>query len=156
MQMKKLLNLMMIAVMAVAFSGCSSDDEPEVSSKLYDKVVNTFYNDSKEPVFTPSQVEGVYVAVASSQESSHAFIERLIGESWDGKTKTIALGLAQLGSIQIKENTEDGVYNEIIVNAKDYTPFTLKILDKERANEDNGYTGEGVAFVEVENFSFSE
>ena len=149
--MKKLFQFMLMAVIVAAFNACSSDDEPEVSAAdvkaQYENVVSVLYDaDSKLPRFTPTLTEGIYVASAEDSSVSHRFIEKVIGESWDGQTTDFFLG--EYGSLRLIGGNADmeaeGIYNEIIVNIKGYTPFTLRIIDTERANEDNGYTGTGV------------
>lgn len=153
--MKKLLKLMMLAVMVSAFSSCSDDDEPEAADNTakvqYENIVNMVYDTDGLPRYTPSNHDGIYLAVAADDEVSHHYVEKVIGKNWDGKQTTIDLG--EYGTVKLNGNnpelTAEGIYDEFTVNVKDYTPFTLKIFDKARANDDNGYTSGGVVLIEI-------
>ena len=66
--MTKALKFLFIALTMSIFTGCSSnDDEPENTDiqmkQQYEAIVSRLYQpESGEPIFTASQVEGVYLA----------------------------------------------------------------------------------------------
>lgn len=153
----KIFKLFFFLISVVAFAGCSDNDEPEIpdaqAKQIYETVVSKMYNQqTKTPVFTASNVEDVYMAVAEDAAKSQAFCEKIICGAWNGKDTYINLGA--YGSVKVFETNEslstDGIYNKMYVNVKDYEPFTLLIFDRERANGDNGYSGGGVAIIDVE------
>lgn len=158
MTMTKALKFLFIALTMSIFTGCSSnDDEPENTDmqmkQQYEAIVSRVYQpESGEPIFTASQVEGVYLAVANSQEVSRRFCGFVIGSDWNGTNTTVSLG--DYGSIRLfsadANSQSQGIYHQILVNVKDHRSFTLKIFDKDRVNDDNGYTGTGVAITNVE------
>lgn len=147
--MKKLINLFLIAVIATAFASCSKDDEPGSYEPTYDGVsiylnaVETLYDSEGKPAFTPTAKTGVYVAAAESQAVSANFIKNILeNPDWDGRDVTVSLGEnGESGSLKIVGATQalltNGIYNEIIVDIKDYTPFTLQIITTQQA--ENGY-----------------
>ena len=158
--MKKIFYFFMTAIMAMAVASCSKDDEPGDFKPTYDGVsiylnaIETFYDNTGKPAFTPTGVEGIYAASASSYSQSAAFIANLIeNKDWDGKDVTVKLGQnGEEGSLRIIGETQalisQGIYNKIVVDIKGYTPsYTLEIITEEKA--DNGY-GEGIVIKKLE------
>ena len=142
----------MIFVMTAAVVSCSKDDEPNDYEPTYDGVsillnaIEKLYNSESAPNFTESDIqEGLYLAQADSYQDSYNFIAELIeNPKWDGKDVTIKLGEnGEEGSLKIfgkyNDVVDSGVYNRIIVDIKEFTPYTLDILTKEAAeNRENG------------------
>ena len=151
--MKKLLNLIMLSVLALTVS-CSHKDEPGDYEFTYDgitiyiKAVTEFYDNEGTPSFTATDIDNVYVGCASTYEGSYRFICNLINNPfWNGKDLTVQLGeKGESGSLKIIGETsallQQGIYNKIIIDIKGYTPYTLEIITQQMA--DNGYIGEGV------------
>lgn len=151
--MKKFMKFMLMAVLVAAFNSCSENDGehdytpegPDVKEQ-YASIVSTFYDADKQPVFTPTPDEGIYIAQTASSQRAHNYIVEVIRDEWDGKTCDINLG--EYGTIKLigGADTEEGIYNEIIVNVKGYMPFTLKIVDQEWLKGDNagGYTSTAI------------
>lgn len=158
MTMTKTLKFLFLALTMAIFTGCSNnDDEPESTDmqmkQQYEAIVSRVYQpNSMEPIFTASQSEGIYLAVANSEEISRRFCSFVIGSDWDGTNTTVSLG--DYGSVRLfsadADSQSQGIYHQILVNVKDHRRFTLKIFDKDRINDDNGYTGTGVAITNVE------
>lgn len=158
MTMTKTLKFLFLALTMAIFTGCSNnDDEPENTDmqmkQQYEAIVSRVYQpNSIEPIFTASQSEGIYLAVANSEEISRRFCSFVISSDWDGTNTTISLG--DYGSVRLfsadADSQSQGIYHQILVNVKDHRRFTLKIFDKDRINDDNGYTGTGVAITNVE------
>ena len=159
--MRSLLKFFMLAFLAIPFVACSNDDEPDIPVSddgvaIYINAVDMLYDTEGRPAFTPTSTPGVYIAVAASQQVTHSYIERLILTDWNGQD--LVVNLDKNGSFSIKgespELSSQGIYSEIIVNFTDYVPFTLQIIDEQRASDSNGaygedgYTGEGVARIE--------
>lgn len=153
--MKKILSVIMTVWAVCGLTACSEKEEPETPANdgvaVYINAADMLYDSERKPAFTPTHTEGFYVAVAESLEISENYIRRLIlDEDWDGSDITVDLD--KNGSIRIMGETpelaSEGVYNEIIVNFTDFVPFTLQIIDEERAKDDNGYIGTGVAKVQ--------
>lgn len=151
--MKKIFTFLMLAAAMIVATSCSKDDEPGAPTydgvSIYLNAIETLYNSDGDPAFTPTTTDGIYVAVASTPQVARDYLSRLIGNNdWDGKNVTIPLGEnGESGSLKIiSQNLEAGIYDEVIVNIKGYTPFTLHIIDEERAKDDNGngYIGEGI------------
>ena len=151
--MKKFLNLMITAILAVTIFSCSNNEDVENTSAkaLYENVVTIMYNaDNKLPAFAQTETDGVYIAVAEKVNVAVKFAEKVINKKLDGLTTDVNLN--EYGTLKVinkiydseKEPDSEGVYIQLIVNVKDYIPYTLLIIDKERANNDNGYTGTGI------------
>ena len=154
--MKKIFYLMIMAVMAGAFASCSKDDEPEGYEPTYDGVaiyinaVEQLYNNEGDPRFVETGTDGLYVVIADNREIAYKFIANILeNENWDGGDVTVSLGdKGENGNLKIiSRNLPDGIYDEIVVDIKDYTPYTLQIVTEERFNNENseGYSGGGVA-----------
>lgn len=147
--MKNIFTYLMCLLAAVAVIGCSKADEPDSYDSTYDGVsilMNaeiTLYKDDK-PAFTPSDDEGVYLAVASGQEKARSFIVELIeNPKWDGKDVTIKLGeKGEDGTLTIIGGTpallSQGIYNKIYVDIKSYPPYTLEIITEESSENGKG------------------
>lgn len=149
--MKKFFAYMLMAVMAVAFAACSKDDEPGKNttdgvSDYINALQMLYYSDGElegEPRFTPTDTEGIYVAVAKTQDDCYAWVSRLIGSKWDGKSTTVAFDEKSKVQIIGTADENEGIYAGLIVNFPGYTPFTLQIVTPEKAaNSDNGYGGD--------------
>lgn len=152
--MKKIFAYLMMAAAFLAIGSCSKDDEPSDYENTYDGVsvylnaIEKLYDNNAEPAYTPSGQAGIYVASASSYGVSYSFISNLLDNpSWDGKDVTVKLGeKGESGSLKIIGETDallkQGIYNKIIVDIKDYEPYTLEIITEQQA--DNGYYGGGV------------
>lgn len=147
--MKKIFSFLLTAILLGAFASCSKDDEPSGYEPTYDGVsiyinaLQTLYDKDARPPFTPSGRPGVYVAAASSYDASYSFISELLeNPDWDGKNVTVELGeKGEQGTLKIIGKTDallqNGIYNQIIVDIKDYTPYTLEIVTT--AQGENGY-----------------
>lgn len=134
-------------VMILSLASCSSDgDEPEVNPAdalaQYESIVKLMYYADGTPRYTPTDFENIYVAVAHSSEGAQSFCNEIAGGNWSGTNTTIDLG--EYGTVKVsapdREMVARGIYNEITLNLKDYTAFTLKIFDSERINDDNGFS----------------
>lgn len=163
--MRKFFYLMVMTIMVGAFASCSKDDEPGDYTPTYDGVtvylnaIEKLYNEDGQPKYVATDTEGIYTAYADNAGVAYNFISGLIGNSsWDGKDVTIALGEdGESGSLKIiSQNLPAGIYDEIMVDIKDYQPYTLQIVTEERFNNENsgGYSGGGVARIEADS-SFS-
>lgn len=161
--MKKFMTWMLAAFMVFGITGCAGNDEPETPGSdgvaVYINAADMLYGDDDNPVFTPTQTPGLYVAQAASLEVSESYIKKLIlDENWNGKDITV--NLDKNGYLKITGNspslTAEGIYNEVSVHFTDFEPFTLRILSEQRASDDNGYGGTGVVRItgngEVQNF----
>ena len=147
--MKKLFYLFILTLMSVAVS-CSNNDEPTNDdtayiATVYTNAVKQLYAPNGEPAYTRTDSEGVYVASASSYDVSYNYICTLIdNKEWDGTDINIFLG--ENGTLKIVGETpsllQQGIYNKIIVDIKNYEPYTLEIITKELA--ENGHWGDGV------------
>ena len=144
-------------VMILSLASCSSDgDEPEMNPAdalaRYESIVKLMYYADGTPRYTPTETENIYVAVAHTYEGAQSFCNEIAGGNWDGTNTTLDLG--EYGTVKVsapdREMAAMGVYNEISVNLKGYTAFTLKIFDSERADDDNGYTGMGKDYYTVD------
>lgn len=152
--MKKSLFFLMLGWFAFALTNCSKDDEPQDYTPTYNGVtiyinaVEKLYDSDARPFYTPTQQEGVYVASAADYQTSYNFICNILeNPSWDGKDVVVKLGEnGENGTLKIIGSTQSllsqGIYNKIIVNIKDYEPYTLEIITEQQA--DNGYYGGGV------------
>ena len=151
--MKKILYLLIFSFLGLTVS-CSDKDEPADNNQVnngvqvYLNAVEKLYKSDGTPAFTPTERTGVYVASATDYQQSYNYICNLIEDSdWDGKDISVSLGKnGENGELKvIGQNAsmlQQGVYNKIIVDIKDYTPYTLEIITEEMA--DNGYVGDGV------------
>lgn len=159
--MKKILSILMLCGVALAFAACSNSDEPTQPEKDYDgaaiyqNVVNLLYDADGTPAYTPVG-DGIYAGQADNARVSYDFIASLIGNpEWDNKDLTVALGSkGELGTLKITGSNasllERGIYNEIIVDVEDYTPYTLQIITSQQA--DNGY-GEDIFIKRIDSAS---
>lgn len=157
--MKKIFSLLLTAVMAIAISGCSKDDEPGDYEPSYDGVsvylnaIEQFYDGEAQPSYTPTDRKGVYAGYATSSQESYDYIAMILeNDKWGNKDVTVKLGeKGELGTLKVVGQTEAllnrGVYNEIIVDIKGYTPYTLEIITEKAA--DNGYYGGSVVVKKI-------
>lgn len=142
-----MLNLMMLALMAFMMGACG-DDEPETPTmqvNIYNNATKVLYlADSDTPAFTATNTPGLYLAQTENIASAQLWVSNLILEPWNLDSKTVDLG--DLGSLKITVTdslVSQGIYCQITVNLKDYTPFTLQIISEERASDDNGIDEDG-------------
>lgn len=157
--MKKLYGFFAVAALALGVFSCAKDDEPQDYQPTYDGVsvyinaIDQLYDSDGQPAFTATDREGVYVGSASSYQVSYNFITDILeNKDWDGKDVTVKLGEnGENGTLKVVGETDallqKGIYNEIIIDIKDYTPYTLEIITEEAA--DNGYIGGGVVIKKV-------
>lgn len=151
--MKKLFNLLFISMMAVICFSCSNNDDPELTytdvEAQYEYIAKTLYTSDGQPAFTLTQTAGQYVAAAENRNVAFNFIEKMIGNDWDGKD--VKIDLEEYGYVNVigasEELLSEGIYNRLIINLRGYEPYTLTIIDKAKASEDNGYTGTGVITI---------
>lgn len=147
---------MLTALLAVAFSACSKEDEPgdykdtpdgvsiylNVAETLFEYDYNT---GSPMPSFTPVG-NGLYAGQAESAQVAYDFIANLIEDpDWDNKDLTVDLGEnGEKGYLEITGTNDDlikqGVYNEIKIRVIGYPFYTLQIITSEQAT--NGYGDE--------------
>lgn len=137
---------------------CSTQDEPSDtqhkydSQAIYQNVVQTLYDNNGNPAYTLIG-DGIYAGQADSAQASYDFIAALIGnKSWDNQDLVLSLGLnGDRGNLKIMGSTDAlldrGIYNEIIVYAEGYIPYTLQIITSQQA--DNGY-GEDVFIKRID------
>ena len=148
---------MMMALFAGAFASCSKDDEPGDYAPTYDGVtiylnaIEQLYNNEGDPKFVPTDTEGLlYMVIADDDQIARGFIcDLLDNKDWNGENVNVPLGEdGESGSLKVlSQDLPAGVYDEIIVDIKEYTPYTLQIVTEERFNNENGegYSGGGVA-----------
>lgn len=161
--MKKFLSLFAVIALFLSFASCDKEDEPQDYTPTYDGVsvyINVLQKlyENGEPAYTPIG-NGIYAGQADSETVAYNFIANLIEDpSWGNKDLTVALGEnGESGYIKIIGGSssllDQGIYNEIIVNVVDYTPYTLRIITSKKA--ENGY-GEEIFIKRIEDESDSE
>lgn len=158
--MKKFFALMMVTLMMGMMVSCSNDDEPTVDdSSLYASAVAMLYN-GNTPKFTATDTEGIYLAWAEDEAEVANFIIALTGDTSWNRNDDLKVTLGDKGSFTVKGQTGDmaaeGIFNEVVVNIKGYTPYTLRIVTEERAKDyenshwsEDGYSGGGVVRLEA-------
>lgn len=158
--MKKLFSFILTALFIAGLAACSNkDDEPDDYQPTYDGVaiylnaIDKLYTSDGKPAFTPTSTEGIYIGQADSEAIARNFIcDLLQNEDWDGKNVTVNLGEnGEEGSLKvISEGLEDGIYDEVVINIKgdlsNYEPYTLQIVSKEKAENENG-VGKDVVII---------
>ena len=134
----KLLGLLLLFVMPMAFTSCSDDDDTTEFSndkEMYDHIVSAI-TDSEGNLYAVETSKGQRVAATESSAESHKLCEYILGSSWDGKDKTVNLG--NYGSVRLMSSTIDGVYNVINFNLTGIESHTLTIASEEYLKQDNG------------------
>lgn len=156
--MKRLfIYLMGLMTVAAVSTSCSKDDEPVNDGlSIYLNAVEMLYNNEAKPKFTPSGTEGVYLAWAADEAEVRGFIVELTDNDKWTSTADYTVNADENGYFTVKGQTPqmkaEGIFNEIVVNFTDYTPFTLQIITEEKAKDyensipaQDGYSGSGVA-----------
>ena len=134
----KLLGLLLLFVMPMAFTSCSDDDDTTEFSndrEMYDHIVSAI-TDSEGNLYAVETSKGQRVAATESSAESHKLCEYILGSSWDGKDKTVNLG--NYGSVRLMSSTIDGVYNVINFNLTGIESHTLTIASEEYLKQHNG------------------
>ena len=154
--MKNIFQFIMITFMVAMMASCSEENATPTTDGISDYInaVNRLYSNGK-PKYTETTTPGIYVAVADDAAMARLFIEQVIGTSWDGTYKVVRFDEKSSITLMAESDqlTAEGIYDELVINFTDYPAYTLQIISEERANDDNGIIGTGVARVDIVNES---
>ena len=140
--MKIVIYLFGVIITFLSFTSCSNDSEPESdpakNKEIAEWIKRCVLDDKGEIVFVKNDAtDGLYAIPVGDAENAEWFVEDLTRTEWDGKPKTVSLGVE--GSVRIAGSEKEGVYNTIEFKIKGIPAFNLDIATWEYLNNDNSY-----------------
>ena len=131
------LTMTVIAVLVLAATACSNDDEPKATSgeEMVERI-DEFLCSQEDNVYVNS-TGNEYIATVDSKEDAHKFCESLIRKSWDGKNTTVTIPDG-CGSISLADDSNNGAYYLLSFRNVGYLgSFTLRVASPEYLKGEN-------------------
>lgn len=131
------LTMAVIAVLALAATACSNDDEPKATSgEEMVEWIDEFLCSQDDNLYVNS-TGNEYVVTVDSKEEAHKFCETLIRKSWDGQNTSVTIPDG-LGSIYLADDSNNGTYYLLTFRNVGYLgSFTLHVASPEYLNGEN-------------------